>query len=384
MLLKLNDESCSGCSACYEICQVSAIEFKNDDKGFLYPIIDQSKCIQCGECIKVCQCRNQDKVFIEKEDSFPIAYGVVNKKPEIRFSSQSGGLFAGLAEIVLNMHGIVYGAGFNEDLSVKHLRIEELKQLNRLQGSKYVQSDVIGTFNNVASDLQKGLIVLYSGTSCQISGLILYLKRKSIQTENLITCDFICHGVPSPLIFKENLLFIERKYKNNILKVDFRNKRKYGWHSHIESYILSDGTALDLNYYTELFYSHAPLRQCCFICRYCNINLKLADITMGDFWGIEHINSNFYNDNKGVSLAIIHNQKGMEIFKNGQFDFFNAPIDKVLEHNTKQPARKPKYFKQFWADYKNKGYEYCLKKYTIYGGIPFKIKRKIFTHLHIW
>lgn len=266
---------------------------------------------------------------------------------------------------------------------MKHIRVSNLSCLTRLQGSKYVQSEVGKIFLLVEQDIRAGRMILFSATSCVIDGLNRYLRLKKLDQSKVYTCDLVCHGVVSPLMYRENLKRIEGVSHKKVRAVNFRNK-KFGWNSHVETYTLEDGTALDERYYAELFYSHVALRECCYNCRYLDLSEKPADITMADFWGIEKILPDWKDDNKGISLAAVRSKKGLELLKIANLKICEVQTESVLNDNRKDAIKKPKIHEIFWQDFFQKGYEYCLKKYTIYGGVPFKVKRKILKYLHKW
>ena len=316
-------------------------------------------------------------------DDFPRAYGVIHNDETVRMSSQSGGLFYGLADLVIKSGGIVYGCAYSEGNSVKHIRINDSKTISTLQGSKYVQSEMGINFNKVLVDLHSGLLVLFSGTSCQVAGLLSYLEQKKCDNTNLITCDIVCHGVPSPLIYQEFISYIETKRDSKITFVNLRDKVKYGWRTAGETYKFTDNSELSLKLFTELFYSNLILRPSCSCCKYTNYN-KPSDITMADFWGIERFCPGFHNDNLGVSLAIIQSTKGMKIFETGNFDKIGINIKEYYQPNLVCPTETPYQRLNFWKDYKNRGFRFVLVKYTSVGGVKFKIKRKILRFFKLW
>lgn len=379
MKINIEHKACSGCTACANICPHNAITLRKNEKGFQYPVIDPNKCTDCGLCGTVCQCAETEL----KQSKMLRTFAVKHPGDMVRSSSQSGGLFYGLAEWVIKQGGVCYGAAVDDNLAVKQIRVTTISDLKRLQGSKYVQSDVGGSFVEVEKDLRAGNVVLYSGTSCIIDGLYRYIRCKKLDDSKLYTCDLICHGVMTPLMYEENLKRIENKEQKKIAAVNFRDK-KFGWHSHIETYTFEDNTTQSEAYYAELFYTHIALRECCYRCKYTDFYKKPADITMADFWGIEKILPDWEDDNKGISLAAIHSEKGLALLKETSLDFCEVSPESVLDKNRKGAIRKPRIYDPFWEDYFQKGYEYSLKKYTVYGGIPFRIKRKIMMFFHKW
>jgi len=352
---------CSGCLACKEICPVNAINMIIDEEGFNYPLINKEKCIECGECRKFCAVKREDI----QHDKKPIdVIGAKIKNEKERITSRSGGIFITLANNILEQDGVVYGCKMGENFEVYHSRATSKKEIDEFKGSKYVQSDLREVNNQVRRDLKDGKKVLFSGTGCQIAGLNVVLE--GINADNLYTCDLICHGVPSPLIFKEFINFMQEKEGNRIVNIDFRDK-KYGWSAHKETLTFED-KKITTNYYTELFYSHFILRPSCYNCQFSNMD-RIADITIGDFWGIDKERKDF-NDEKGVSIILVNTVKGKQLLEKVKenIDWFNVYSDSYMQHNLHSPSIKPKNREMFWEDYRNKGFEYIIKKYTKYEG----------------
>lgn len=354
-LLSNKKEECTGCTACMNVCPKNAIQMREDEEGFLYPKVDEKKCIDCKLCQKVCEC-NKDK----KEKSLQ-AYGLKLKDLEARKSSSSGGAFTALSDYILNCSGIVYGAAFDEKFNVIHKRAENQMQRDELKKSKYVQSDLKNIFKDIKQDLESGKTVLFTGTPCQVDGLKRYLYNVDIT--NLYTCDLICHGVPSPKVYKDYLNYITNNGKKEIKKFDFRDK-KYGWGSCYETYEYSNNKKNTDLKYREIFYSDFALRTSCYECNYSNLN-RVSDITIGDFWGIEKKNINF-KDTYGVSLIIINSQKGKELFEKIKscIEYIKVDINDSLQHNLVKPTEKPKEREEFWKFYLENNFEKVLKKYV--------------------
>lgn len=213
-------EDCCACGACLNICKNQAITMKEDEYGYVYPVIDYKKCSNCGMCKRVCMFQKERKLNSPLE-----TYAAVSKDNNLRMNSSSGGIFASLATFILEKGGIVCGAAFSNDLKVNHLIIEEKSQIYKLQGSKYVQSNIKNTFTDVRRFLLQGKVVLYSGTPCQIDGLYGFLQK---EYKNLITIDIICHGVPNNRMFLEYIKEIEKDKDQTIKQFNFRDK-SLGW-----------------------------------------------------------------------------------------------------------------------------------------------------------
>lgn len=377
-LCKKND--CTGCLSCYSVCKFNAIELIKNEKGFIYPTIDKEKCVNCGLCQKVVDSLNNDT---DRRKTIE-AYGVVSLDESIRSKSQSGGLAYLLSKKIIEKKGIVYGAAYTENFKVEHIRVETLDELDKLRGSKYVQSDLEKCLKLLIKDLKEGKIVLFIGTPCQISGIKSIVKVMGL-SKNFYSVDFICHGVPSPKILEDYLFFIEKKYKKFIKKINLRNKKVGGWHNHLETIEFEDNNVLQNDLYKELFYSNLALRESCENCKYTKKD-RTGDITIGDYWGVEKFHPEFYNDNKGISLALIQTLKGRNLFESllSEIDFIKLKEDEYLQPQLLKSSKTPYQKNNFWKDYNNKSFEKILKKYTPYGGVLFKIKRKILNFLGKW
>lgn len=296
---------CNGCHACYNICPVSSLSMEIDDEGFLYPKINKETCINCNLCNKVCPLTKDREVKSKK-----IAYACYNKDENIRMKSSSGGIFTSISNKVLNENGVVFGAAFNETFEVTHIKVDKEEDLNILRGSKYVQSNINTTFKQVKKYLDEDRMVLFSGTPCQIGGLKSFLGK---DYNKLLCIDLICHGVPSPIVWKSYLEEIEKGKKLN--EMTFRDKSK-GWSEGILKYTFEDKTEYVEEYanskYIKGFIKNCYLRPSCYKCKFKTLDRE-SDITLGDFWGIENIEPQM-NDNKGISICMIHTDKGEEIF----------------------------------------------------------------------
>jgi len=347
--------NCCGCSACEQICPKNAIKMKPDDRGFLYPVIDNSLCVECGACKRVCAFQNgYEKNRAQK------AYAIKHKDFNTRMTSRSGGVFIAISDFILEKNGSVYGASFDDYFSVCHIRTTNKSERDRLKGSKYVQSNVKDTFSNVKQDLKNGMYVLFSGTACQVGGLKNYLKNTD--TSKLYTCDLVCHGVPSPKIWKEYLNHCEKKYNGKVTNANFRDKT-LGWNAHKEA-IWIDGKKYNSNEYAYLFNDNYISRPSCFNCKFTNLD-RPADFTLADFWGINNILPEF-NDNKGVSLLLVNSSKGAEVLEACKKDIecFECDLQKSAKPNPNlyMSSQKPKDGDYFWNNYEKYGFEKALNK----------------------
>ena len=350
---------CSGCGACKDICPFGAIDMELDKEGFYYPRINQDKCINCGLCARSCPF-NRKSINRDKEPKRIV--GVKVKNLDERKTSRSGGIFTAMANYCLSQNGIIYGCVLDKELKVYHTSAESKEEANRFKGSKYVKSDLKDTYNRIKADLEAGKKVLFSGTGCEVAGLLATLKN--VDTSNLYTCDIICHGVPSPMIYREFIDFMEKEHNSKITHIDFRDKSN-GSSSHLET-LTCVTKKMTTNYYTELFYSHYILRPSCYNCQFSNMD-RIGDITIADFWGIKEENESFY-DEDGVSLALINAEKGEELFSNiiDDIDFIDVNTKSYMQHNLKKPSIEPSNRDEFWKDYEEQEFEYIMKKYAKY------------------
>lgn len=325
--IKKND--CCGCGTCCCICPKKAIKMVENSEGFLYPEIDEEKCIKCGLCKKKCPIISK----IEVKNYEQKAYAIKAKNRENQIRSSSGGFFSTVAEYVLDNCGYVYGVEVDNRFNVNHIRIDSKDDIKMIRGSKYVQSNILTIMNDIREKLDNDNLVLFVGTPCQVAGLYSFIGKKY---ENLITCDLICHGVPSPKLFKEYIKYLEKKYKKTIAKYEFRNKEKKGW-GYTSKITFTDKTIKyinnDFDIYCSNFLENNISRESCYTCRYSNLN-RVGDITMGDYWGVSSIHKSF-NDRNGVSLIIINSEKGEKYFNNIKDNllFYETNLNYAIRYN---------------------------------------------------
>ena len=284
-------EDCCGCNACVQICPKNCILMKEDEEGFKYPCVDEKGCIECGLCKKVCPII-KSKGQSSNNNVMPKAIGGWYKNDDVRFKSSSGGAFHLFAEYILNNGGVVYGCTLNESLEAVHIGVETMNELHLLYGSKYVQSDIGNVYKNVKEKLESGRKVLFVGTPCQAAGLKSYLQK---DYNNLYTCDFICHGVPSPLVFRKYIDYLEHKYGDKVTGFRFRNKDD-GWRPTGQQM----GTLVEFksgnvkkfmpaykDAYMNGFLDDLYLRPSCYNCQFKKLPKNYADVSIADFWGVK-------------------------------------------------------------------------------------------------
>lgn len=322
MIIITEKQNCTGCHSCANACPKYCIEMVEDNEGFLYPKIDQTKCIDCGLCEKVCPIIDKFKTDHKLK---PTAYACMNKRENIRLQSSSGGVFTVLSENIINNGGVVFGAGFDDNFNLIHSYAVTMEGLSKFRGAKYLQSKIGATYRQAKNFLEKGVQVLFSGTPCQIGGLISYLGR---EYDNLLCVDIICHGVPSPKVFKKYNSELEDQYNAKVRKIDFRCK-DHGW----KQYSVSLSFHNDKEYrkkftqdiYMRGFLQNLYLRPSCYSCNFKTLD-RQSDITIADFWGIEVVLPELY-DNKGTSLVLINSNKGKMFFQNLQYKMITKQVD---------------------------------------------------------
>lgn len=369
--------NCCGCTACLAVCPINAISMIEDEEGFLYPKIEETLCINCHKCEKVCPLKAGNH-FHE-----PLKIlGAKNKNDVIRSNSSSGGVFSIVADYVQSQGGVVYGAAFDESYQVKHMRAKECGEWKKFCISKYVQSDMNNIFQLVKKDLIDGKMVLFSGTPCQVDGLKHSLN--GVICDKLITCDIVCHGVPSPKIWKDYLNYLTNHTGKKIGSVSFRDKKCGGWHNSRltikdeNNQILLSETQRE-NFFFQLFVCHYILRPSCHYCQYANFH-RPGDFTFGDFWGIEK-NFTQFDDDKGVSLVMVNTKKGVSILENIQdrMDCFLVNQKQCTQPNLEQPSKENPNRGEFWRWYRNYGFRRIGQRM---GYLPFNKLDKIILYIY--
>lgn len=369
-MIRIKDKSkCCGCSACASICPTNAITMEPDIMGFRYPVVNDSICISCGLCEKVC-------VFDSIYDfnlSFkqPLAYAARHKDMVEVDTSRSGAVFVAMSDVVLECGGVVYGVGYDEKFNIVHKRAVSKIERDDFKGSKYVQSDIRNVFIAVKNDLENGKTVLFSGTPCQTAGLNSYIGKKLCK--NLFLMDIVCHGVASPSVWRDYLSFLEKKQGSKICSVNFRDKQKYGWSSHHESFVFEHGN-FNTNSFSYLYVKNIIFRKSCGVCPYTNVR-RPSDITLADFWGWEKVVPRMNNDNKGISLLLVNTIKGQELFLKASNSMNVVPVDlnDCLQPSLKYPTKMHNKSELFEREYANKGFEFVVKKY---GDLGYRYKIK--------
>ena len=367
-------EDCTGCGACEYICPKHAINLSKDEEGFSEPFVDIKRCVNCGLCIMSCHLNNKANYKILNYDQ----YAVKHKNETIRARSRSGGIFTAISDYFLAHKGIVFGAVLNkENFTVEHVCAHTTEERDKMCGSKYVQSNMKNIFKELKNQLKSQKKVLFTGTPCQVSAVAKIFPRD--EYPELILCDFVCHGVPSEMLFSYYIQWCTQKYKGKVKDFLFRNKQKYDWESHVEDITIGDRHIYSKKF-AELFSKNLCLRESCYSCKYATKN-RISDFTIADYWGIDKILPGF-NDGKGVSLVIIRSDYAKNIFEciKEELVYQNTKKFEPSHYNLKKPTSRPVERDWFYRDLSSKGFEYVSSKYGDCSVLR-KIRDRIFYNI---
>ncbi|MCD7716308.1 MAG: Coenzyme F420 hydrogenase/dehydrogenase, beta subunit C-terminal domain [Lachnospiraceae bacterium] len=350
MIGQKSGKDCCGCGACVQACPRQCIQMNTDEEGFWYPQADKDACISCGRCEAVCPMQIKSR----KDAPEPKAYGGWNRDEAAREKSSSGGAFPLFAEYILENGGTVYGAAIDEKMKVAHRRIASKNELECLQGSKYVESDIGDTYLQAKEDLKASRKVLFTGTPCQIAGLKTFLGR---EYDLLYTVDFTCHGVPSPLVFEKYVAYLNDTRQDQVTGFLFRNKvaawKPTGQQMGTIVKFASGKEEQNIPAYRDPFMngflSDLYLRKSCYECPFKPAyQMELhADITIADFWGVHHVDQEL-NNAGGTSLILLNSSQGEKLFEQVSDGFEGKEIDfaaatrqnRSLYHSAGMPSAK--------------------------------------------
>lgn len=348
MIKRVDKQNCCGCSACAQQCPIQCITMQEDSEGFLYPSVDLGTCIECRLCEKVCPVLNQ-----ADEHKPLVCYAAKNPNEEIRSTSSSGGIFLPIAEKIIREGGIVFGARFNNNWEVVHTSAEKMEDLKPFQGSKYVQSKIGTCYKDAERFLKEGRKVLFSGTPCQIAALHTFLRK---QYDNLITVDVVCHGTPSPLVWRD---YVSTLPMTGVEMIRMKDKST-GWRGYSFSLIDGNGKTTftekaSVNKFLMAFSRNLTLRPSCFSCP-AKSGKSQSDITLADYWGIEKMFPEM-DDNKGTSFVCCNTERGKTVLSalNLQLTYANyetsIPFNSCIYKSTPEPEAR----NRFWMDYSKHG-----------------------------
>lgn len=366
-------KKCTGCSACKFVCPKNAISMKKNEKGFWNWEIDQTMCIECGVCIKKCPQLNGISRNIVQN-----IYGGVSNNQIILENSTSGGIFYEFAEKVLLRGGVVYGVAYGKNFSVEYTRINDIRGLKKLQGSKYVQAQTGNVYTNILEDLKKGHEVIFAGTPCHMAGLKSFLGK---DYDRLLTIDILCHGVPSSLLFDSYISWLEEKEGKKIDDFTFRYKD----HGYGERYLLGIRTQnrmIKIPYmidpYGDAFLKGKTLNDACYSCKYVSIE-RVGDISLGDFWYFKERKS--VENKSGVSMVLINTEKGKNYFDNikSNIKWIESTIEDAIACNAalSHTCKKPDDWEKIYEKVEEKSL------FTSILRPPFNLKMRLFNLIPI-
>lgn len=347
----------------------------------MYPNVDTEKCIDCGVCVKHCPIMSDCKAG-ESPQVFAAKY---NNKEDV-FKSTSGGIFLPLAETILEKGGVVFGCSYDDNLVAKHICVENKEDLHKLQGSKYVQSDLQGIYSKVKNELINNRYVLFSGTGCQTAGLQTFLGK---DYDKLFLVDIVCHGVPSPELFANYIDWMGKKLGGKLTSYNFRSKEKHGWALYYKATTSKKSKSSNgfFDPYYNAFLNCKTYRESCYSCKFANAN-RTGDITLADYWGIETISPDFYDKN-GVSLVLVNSEKGKKLWSDISSITTTLPSTienaKKMNKNLSAPSSRPECRDTIYDGYDGDFDKYVSEKLTtskqlkrrIKALIPISLKGKI-------
>lgn len=340
---------CTGCGACMSICPKGAISMQPDAEGFSYPAVDPALCVSCDLCEKRCP------VGAAHEAHSVQAFGAQHRDAAVRGASSSGGVFTALARRMVSQGGVVFGAAFDDRLHVEHIGAMDESEIAGMRGSKYVQSDAADAIANAAALLARGIPVLFTGTPCQIDGLLARVRGKD--REKLLTVDFVCHGVPSPGVFASYIESLERAHGQRVTAYAFRDKR-LGWKNFSAVATLADGTQLSGTQTDEPFLygflQNLYLRPSCTQCTALRGAQHRADLTLADLWGAQDVCPE-RDDDTGLSLVMVNTQKGRQALREAERELTVFPMrtdallryNPSIEHTAKAHPKRARFFRMY-------------------------------------
>lgn len=375
-----NEISCTGCELCAQICQKSAIEMKPDSEGFMRPAISDA-CIECGLCRRKCPANT------EQDASDSEFYMGWHRNDDVVMNSSSGGIFTAIADYVLSRGGCVFGAALDQSTGeLRHRRADNKRELEALRKSKYFQSRIGDAYIQAKKALEMGTLVLFTGTICQIAGLLSYLGNKSY--ENLITVDVLCHGVASKKVVDEYRKSMEKREKSKIKEINFRIKEgKNGWQK-------GSGTRMRLDFengksfvaeraydhYFMGFNNNYFLRESCYNCKYCGTK-RISDFTLADFWGCKDNRVSEAQMKKGVSLVLVNSEKAKKILCEIEdtAQFYRIDKNDAIAKNLAlvKPQPRPEIRDRFFDIMNKKGYVGAIEKIMRKRFVKYKVKKII-------
>lgn len=387
-VFNIEHNACCGCKACGDVCPKDAINFQLDNEGFYYPIVNDS-CVNCGICSKVCPALNSS----DGAQPFKQQYvGCLDKNPYRRETGSSGGIFGLLASHFLSMGYKICGAAFDEQLTLRHVIVDDENGVSVLKKAKYLQSDCRNIYESIKTIQKRGGKVMFVGTPCQCAALKRYLGGNNL---NILFVDLVCHGVPSQDLFDKCIHYYEERNQCKVIDYSFRYKTKrYGPPKNFRLLLKKNGTIREKKggYYEEPFYcgfqKHITLRPSCYECKWASTE-RVGDITLADFWGIEKITDKWDRTNH-PSLVILNTMKGQEAFNQikPHIDYLFTTREMAIRRNgcLVRPTKKTEARKLFYNDLETLPFAEVVKRHLsdkhtimkkIYYAVPFSIRKLI-------
>jgi coenzyme F420-reducing hydrogenase beta subunit len=333
---------------------------KPDKEGFLYPHVDLNLCSDCKKCEKACPMQ-----YDMLQGDLPVAFAAWNADESVRLASSSGGVFHALMSHTLLSGGVVFGAAFDNQMRLRHQYAETMEDALKFRGSKYVQSIIGNSYKLAQEFLNDNRKVLFSGTPCQIAGLYSFIHGNNA---NLLTCDVVCHGVPSPKVFSYYKSYLEKREKGIIKKIVFRDKHK-GWKQYSVSYFFDTKKELKKPFWNDSFMigflKDIFLRPSCYACPFSRFP-RVADISLADFWGVNEHHPE-WDDDKGTSLVMVQSEKGKVSFDSCRSVLIvrDADLDVAIRSNPCICSSVAPSMNRvaFFSDLENLSFEQVLRKY---------------------
>lgn len=385
-------EECTGCSACSDVCPKQCISFDYKGTLHLHPKIDSDRCIKCGKCVRTCPILNVESKKNTERDK-PRYFAAWNLNPDNRAKSTSGGAGAAIAEWGLNKGWKICGSLFDSEWHLHHKIGNSQEFLAKIRQSKYLQSNTAGVLNQIKDLIRDGKKVIFFGTPCQVDGVL----KVCGSSENLITVEIICHGVNSPKVWQDYVTYLESKNKDKLVSYNFRDKSR-GWERPKGGPNLTVSMQFSqnrpqiiparYNLFHYWFGQHYMLREACFNCKYRKAE-RVADIVIGDFWGVEKILPNV-EIKSGVSVIVTQNHKALEIISEIDCQLIDVPENKatnvlrgfIEKRSQKKRNEEVDKMREFSFEYRNNHFEDMAKKYPAPTKVSYFIDR-IKCYLHI-
>lgn len=376
---------CTGCQVCMNVCPRNAISFVEDERGFSYPEISD-ECINCGACQKVCPRESGTMLNPPNENN---VYAAFSKDKAIRMCSSSGGLFSEIATSVLSKGGLVFATKFDSDCrGVSFACCDSIEKLSAFRGSKYIQSMPGMVYKDVKSSLQMGKTILFIGVPCQVDALKKFL---GCDYPNLLTIDIICHGVPSPKLWRDYCQIIETRNRSCVVGANFRYKKPSWTRFSIKTKLENGKEVVSSKFddpYLISFLKEISMRENCYQCEYTSTK-RAGDITLADFWGYQSRTFKMRNTEEGISLVLINTKKGEDAFKEIEDKIFvqKRTLKEAIQGNRSlsEPWKKNSISDEFWDEYlKGKGVEVAFQKYCRPYRVPLKMYANWFIANHMF